>query len=183
MTQDKLKEVLTVIRDSMDAEQVVVTGSAALYQYGLVLREPKDLDILLYRPTMKTIANLEFLQSANPASNQKNYPSEIDPNGFRRRFGVNIKGIDVDFFIVNALQPVSSTFIGMDLAKVNDIYKAKGYFSRSKDAHGTMEAVEILMSSYRHGMTTRLAEEASNALSRAMPAPPCKCATKVEAGE
>ena len=50
----------------LPAEEFIITGSAALYKYGL-LKSVNDLDIILIKPKDETLEALDRLMKASPA--------------------------------------------------------------------------------------------------------------------
>ena len=160
MTPDELSKVLNVVRQ-LQAKQTILTGSAALYNYGLITNLPNDVDIILVDPTEEVVKQLKLLESTSPATGRVTYPDCMNKNsnGNTRSYGIKILGIDVDFFIMNKEQSVSVTYLGMYLARIDNIYQVKGYYSRKKDSQSLLSAIGNLMNNYNLGSSTKEMED------------------------
>jgi len=93
-----MKDVIKKLQVLLPCEKFIVTGSTALYYYGLVDKSG-DLDIILCKPKEETIELLKRLQ--------ENYPAKTKPiEGYSSVSYIFMEGeVKVDIFIKQDIIP------------------------------------------------------------------------------
>lgn len=103
----------------------IITGSLALYYHGLILPNPKDVDLIMLGLNDKGKAVLSNLQKQrNP-----DYPES------ETLYSISYKGIDVDIFL-NRIASDSNFLYTVDMIRVDtiqNVIKAKQRINRTKD--------------------------------------------------
>lgn len=108
-------------------EQFLLTGSQALFCYGLVEEEKVgDLDILLINPTGEALNILSRLQESSPARTK---PSDGGEVSYIFQHG----DVKVDIFISKEKIQNVLQFEGIDLNPIKNIVNAKKKANRAKD--------------------------------------------------
>ena len=124
-TFDKVKHLNNVIdhfTKLLNCERLVVTGSYALYRYGL-LDTIKDLDIIIMKPDSASLQLLEDMR----IENKTDYPDS------KMHIRVNTLDVDIDFFIFDNVWGESLLLDnGMYLQTPREIAIAKRQFSSLK---------------------------------------------------
>jgi hypothetical protein len=136
-----MKKIIDHLKTILPAEKLIVTGSFALAQYGLV-EEHKvhDLDIILVNPEETTFVILERLMNDNPAKTKPLLPlrdakvekasKPVRDSGLRAIFMQD--GVQVDIFIINYKDKVC-VIDDIPCASLKHIVAEKEKASRIKD--------------------------------------------------
>ena len=121
----QIKETINLLQKVLIADEFIVTGSFALFRYGLYpTKAIQDLDILLVNPTEGTMCLIKGLMKDEPAKTSTKGKGEL-----KAIFMFN--GVKVDVFSVK-LEP----FVIMDgvkYATITHIINAKKEVGRLKD--------------------------------------------------
>lgn len=131
---------LTSCYDWLKAElgcDFIITGSLALHLHGLIfLDKPKDLDLIILKPTEEQKAKLNLIHNLSPSSN---YPDFVPEKAIRFRY----RGIDVDVFYEEKRDFLM--YENYPISLIPDIIAAKKRHNRAKDLQMFSKvAIELL---------------------------------------
>lgn len=118
-----MEKAIKHFQSLIKSEQFVITGSYALRCLGLTEKQPKDLDVLLYKPDEASVEILERLRIKNITD----YPDS------KYHIKVNYEDTNIDFFVCN--EPIKTIVLADDIvvSMPKDIFKAKHSYLRIKD--------------------------------------------------
>lgn len=122
-----MKKVIEHLNKLISCDKIIYTGSFALNLMGIT-EKVKDLDVIVVNPSTDTLAVLERLHTPYIKTD---YPK--DPGQFR----IVVDSVSVDIWVeTNKMEDcleVNYDGLTINIAKVNNIVKAKKRYKRLKD--------------------------------------------------
>lgn len=136
--QKAVEDAIMHFKAVVKCEHLIVTGSYALYKYGLITAF-SDLDLLVVNPTTEAKQIIIDLQKTDDSKHLiSDYAASF--NVYRILFN----GIKIDFHCVNLAEPFMLLDSGIKLATIKGIVKAKLKANRLKDLLQLREIAKVI---------------------------------------
>lgn len=110
------RKFLTINKD------ILLGGSVILKKYGLINREPKDLDIICHSGMKEFISFIRQLQLISPSKTKEYY---YNTDKLTNHYRININGIDVCVFVYTKDQFSNMKHYSPNECKIINIIEAK----------------------------------------------------------